>query len=181
MVQSISLAMVSYRSVLWPHAVLTALVTSLRICRCPERDSWPPHALLCAEARRVCCMPSAPEPPDLADMLQVFLNGGNTVLLSGTSVPFQQKLREFGSTFRWTVVSFDHPSQALRDACLKVAVARRCNNTCIVLAGRRHCMAHRLRQPRSQLVPHSQQPNLRQAENWFSAWVLGQVVTYQFG
>ena len=37
-------------------------------------------------------------------VVQVFLNGGNTMLLCGTGVPFEQTFRQFGSTFRWTMV-----------------------------------------------------------------------------
>ena len=38
-------------------------------------------------------------------VLQMFLNGGNTMLLCGTGVPFQQTFQQFRSTFRWTMVS----------------------------------------------------------------------------
>ncbi len=52
-------------------------------------------------------------------VLQVFLNGGNTMLLSGTGLPFQQTLQRFKSTLRWTMVSRAVP-------CVRYPVSRLC-------------------------------------------------------
>ena len=83
----------------WPPSVLTSrsrpygCLGSVDTCVLSARKR---------HARRLCQAQSLMTEPAV---LQVFLNGGNTMLLSGTGLPFQQSFQRFKSTFRWTMVS----------------------------------------------------------------------------